>query len=309
MRLVIIVFVVTALTFLMINLLPGDVAYEIAGREATAEDIQVVRRQLGLDDSLPVRYVKWLGKCLTGDLGTSFRTRQQVLDEIIARLPVTIELMLFAQIFALTAAIPAGIASAYKSGSWIDKSLSATSFATMSIPNFVMALVLIYLFAIELRWLPATGYIPISQGLWPNIRSFVLPAMSIAMIEWVPLMRVLRSDMITTLQQDFILMAKSKGLPARHILIRHALRPSSFTLITLVGIHVGHLIGGALIVETIFALPGIGRLLVGAIYGRDYNMVQGCILFITVAYVTINFVVDLVYLVLDPRIRSEAAVD
>ncbi|MCP3955149.1 MAG: ABC transporter permease, partial [Desulfobacterales bacterium] len=182
------------------------------------------------------------------------------------------------------------------------------AFATMSIPVFVMAIVLIYLFALNLSWLPATGYVPLSAGLWPNLRSFLLPALSIAMVEWVTLMRTLRSDMIATLQEDYILMARAKGLPAHHILLRHALRPSLFTLITIMGMQIGHLIGGALIVETIFALPGIGRLLVAAIYGRDFMMVQGCILFITVAFVIVNTMVDLGYFALDPRIRREQSI-
>jgi len=170
-----------------------------------------------------------------------------------------------------------------------------------------MALVAIYLFSIQLRWLPATGYTPFFDGPWANIKSFVLPALSIALIEWVVLMRVLRSDMITTLQQNYILMAKAKGLPPWKILIGHALRPSSFTLITVFGIQIGRLLGEAVIVETIFALPGIGRLLINAIYARDYLMVQGCVLLITLGYVTINSVVDLLYAILDPRIRTEAS--
>jgi peptide/nickel transport system permease protein len=175
----------------------------------------------------------------------------------------------------------------------------------MSIPVFVMAVVLIYLFAVKLRWFPATGYVPLTDGLPGNLRSMLLPALSIALVEWVPLMRVLRSDMIATLQEDFILMARAKGLPTRTILFRHALRPSLFTLLTIFGIQIGHLIGGTVIVETIFALPGIGRLLVGAIFNRDFTVVQGCVLLITVAYVAVNFLVDLSYVVLDPRLRKE----
>jgi len=276
--------------------------------DATPEDIQTIRKDLGLDRNIVVRYFAWLGHVAQGDFGTSYLTHEPVLEAIISRLPVTIELMLLAQFLALFFAIPIGIYSAYKSHSVSDKALSSAAFATMSVPVFVMALVLIYLFALKLRWLPATGYIPLSEGLWPNIRALILPAMSIALVEWVSLMRVLRNDMIVTLQEDYILMARSKGLPASHILIRHALRPSLFTLITILGMQIGHLIGGALIAEIIFALPGIGRLLVGAIYGRDFIMVQGCILFITVAYVSVNALVDFCYAVLDPRIRRERSV-
>ena len=308
LRIIVVVWVVSAITFMMVTILPGDVAYTIAGEEASREDIQSSRKELGLDRSMVVRYAAWLGQIARGDLGKSYLTEEPVLETIMSRLPVTIELMILVQFFALILAIPTGIYAAYKANSIGDKYLTSAAFGTMSVPVFVLAIVLIYLFAIKLRWLPATGYVPLSEGLWPNVRSFLLPALSIAMVEWVILMRVLRSDMIATLQEDFILMARSKGLPASHILIRHALRPSLFTLITILGMQIGHLIGGALVVETIFALPGIGRLLVAAIYNRDFMMVQGCILFITAAYVIANSAVDLCYFVLDPRIRREGVI-
>jgi len=291
----------------MVDLLPGNVAYEIAGVDATQEDIEAIQEELGLDRPVIIRYGSWLADIAKGDLGKSFRNHEPVLKAILSRLPVTIELVVLSQLFALALAVPFGIICAYKPKTVIDNALSSISFAMMSIPVFVMGIVLIYIFAIKLRWLPATGYTPLSEGVWDNLRSFILPALCIAMVEWVPFMRVLRSDMIATLQEDFILMAKSKGLPASHILFKHALRPSSLTLITILGIHIGHLIGGALIVEMIFALPGIGRLLIGSIFGRDFAMVQGCILFITIAYVSVNFLVDYFYTVLDPRIRISRA--
>jgi len=299
-----VIITVTAITFIMVDLLPGDVAYEIAGEEATAEDIKAIQEELGLNRSIIIRYGLWVADVAKGDLGKSFRTQEPVLEAILSRLPVTIELMVLSQVFALALAIPFGIICAYKPRTSIDNILSSFAFGMMSIPVFVMGIVLIYIFAIKLRWLPATGYTPLSEGIFGNLRSFILPSLSIAMVEWVPFMRVLRSDMIATLQEDFILMAKSKGLPASHILFKHALRPSSLTLITILGIHIGYLIGGSLIVEMIFALPGIGRLLIGSIFSRDFAMVQGCILFITIAYVSVNFLVDSFYAVLDPRIRT-----
>jgi peptide/nickel transport system permease protein len=177
----------------------------------------------------------------------------------------------------------------------------------LSIPNFVMAILLIFIFALRLEWLPATGYRPLSEGLIANLTAFALPSLSIALGEWVTLMRVLRSDMISTLQQDFILTAKAKGLGRTAILFKHALRPSCLNMLTILGIHVGHLVGGAFLIETIFALPGVGRLFVQSILGRDFMMVQGCVLFITTAYVLINFCVDILYSVLDPRIRREVS--
>ena len=304
-RLLLVVLAVAALTFLMVNILPGDVADMIGGQGASPEDIEAIRRDLGLDRNILVRFVSWLGDLIQGDLGESYLTGEPVLHIILTRLPVTVELLVISQLFTLLLALPAGIFSAYRSGSFFDRLISIGGFATLSVPSFVMALVGIYLFAIQLHWLPATGYTSLELGFWANIRSFILPALSIALIEWVALMRVLRSDMITTLQQNYILMAKAKGLPPWKVLLHHALRPSSFTLVTILGIQIGRLLGGAVIIETIFALPGIGRLLVNAIYARDYMVVQGCILLITIGYVAINTIVDILYLILDPRIRTE----
>lgn len=303
LHLFLVVFASSAVTFLMVDLLPGDAAYQIAGDTATLEDVQAIREELGLNGSLVLRYTNWLADVVRGDLGVSYLTGEPVREAILARLPVTIELMIAAQVIALVLSVPAGIYCGYRPRSGIDRLLGSASFAVMSVPVFVMALVLIYLFALKLGWLPATGYVPLSADPAANIRSMLLPALSIALVEWVPLMRVLRSDMIDTLREDYILMARSKGLPTHTILFRHALRPSLFTLVTLFGIQVGHLIGGALIVETIFALPGIGRLLIGAIFSRDIIVVQGCILFIAVAYVAVNFLVDISYTFLDPRLR------
>ena len=304
-RLLLIVLATTAVTFLMVDLLPGDAAYIIGGEGATQEEIQAIRKELGYDRQAVLRYATWLGNLLKGNLGHSYLTQEPVIEVIGERLPVTLELLLVSQLMALLLALPAGIISAYRNGSALDRWINTGGFATLSVPIFVMALVVVYFFAIQLKWLPATGFSPLSYGLWPNIKSLILPGLSIALIEWVALMRVLRSDMISTLQQNFILMAKAKGLPPWKVLVRHALRPSSFTLVTLLGMQIGRLIGGAVIVETIFALPGIGRLLVSAIYSRDVMIIQGCILLITIGYVTLNTMVDMVYYMLDPRIRTE----
>ena len=306
-RLVLVVLAVAALTFLMVNLLPGDVADMIGGRGASPEDIETIRKDLGLDRNIFVRFVIWLGHLIQGDLGKSYLSQEPVLHIILTRLPVTVELLVISQLFTLLLALPAGIFSAYRSGSFFDRLISIGGFATLAVPSFVMALVGIYLFAIQLHWLPATGYVPLEYGFWSNIRSFILPSLSIALIEWVVLMRVLRSDMITTLQQNYILMAKAKGLPPWKVLLHHALKPSSFTLVTVLGLQIGRLLGGAVIIETIFALPGIGRLLVSSIYARDYMVVQGCILLITIGYVAMNTVVDILYHLLDPRIRMESS--
>ena len=303
LRLIGVVVAVASLTFFMVALLPGDLAYELAGDEATPEQIAMIRAELGLNEPIGWRFIDWVGKLLHGDLGRSFRSDEPVTEAILSRLPVTLELLFLSQVFALALAIPAGVYTAYRAGGRLDRLLGSLGFAMISVPVFVLAILLIYFFALRLGVLPATGYEPLSEGLWANLRTFLLPSLSIALVEWVPLTRILRSDMIAPLKEDFISMAKAKGLPPWHILLRHALRPSSFTLITILGLQIGGLIGGALIIETIFALPGVGRLLINAIYARDFMIVQGCILFIAVGYVAVNFLVDMLYVVLDPRIR------
>ncbi|RNC66643.1 MAG: ABC transporter permease [Desulfuromonadales bacterium] len=307
-HLVVVVLAVTAVTFVMLDLLPADVAHEVAGQSATSRDVAAVRQELGLNDSVAARYGRWLAGAARGDLGTSLVTRQPVGEAIASHLPVTLELLLLAQLFALALAIPAGIVSAWRAESPIDRALGSAAFGLISVPSFALAIVLIYFFSLRLKWFPAIGFTPLSEGAWPNIRGMILPAVSVALVEFASLMRVLRGDMIATLREEFILFARAKGLPTWRILLRHALRPSSFTMLTLLGLHIGNLIGGAVIIETIFALPGIGRLLVSSIFSQDYPMVQGCVLIITVGYVAVNFLVDICYGLLDPRVRKEGSV-
>src|SRR6266487_4669388 len=294
---------VSLLTFLIASLLPGDLAYVILGDQATPEKVEGLRHDMGLDQPVWWRYLGWLGHVLQGDLGRSFRTGQTVLQGVAERLPVSFELMLLAQLGALAIGIPLAIACAVRSGSAFDRFMTGGAFGMLSVPTFLSAILLIYLFAVELRWLPATGYVPLSEDPVANLRFMVLPALTLALAEWPGLMRILRSDMIATLQEDYIALAKAKGLKASRILFVHALKPSSLTLVTITGINIGRLIGGALIVETIFALPGIGRLLVGSIATRDLIILQGVVLLVAAGFVIMNFIVDLLYAVLDPRIR------
>jgi len=298
---------VTLLTFLFASLLPGDLALTILGDQATPEKVEALRRQMGLDLPLWERYLHWLWGAMQGDLGRSFRTGETVIGAVLERLPVSIELMIMAEVLGLAIAIPLAIVCAVKSGSAFDRWVTGVAFAKLSLPPFMVAILLIYLFAVELNWLPATGWVPFGEDPIANIRSFILPAFTLAIAEWPVLMRVLRSDMIATLQEDYIAMAKAKGLKPWRILLVHALKPSSLTLVTVTGINIGRLIGGTLIIETIFALPGIGRLLVGAIYARDFIILQGVVLFVAVGFVLVNFIVDMLYAVLDPRIRHGRA--
>jgi peptide/nickel transport system permease protein len=294
---------VSLLTFLIASLLPGDLAFVILGDQATPENVAALRHDMGLDQPIWWRYLSWLGHVLQGDLGRSFRTGQTVLQAVSERIPVSLELMLMAEFIGLMIGVPIAIICAARAGGAFDRFMTGSAFAMLSMPSFLMAILLIYLFAVELHWLPATGYVPFTEEPLANLRFFVLPALTLALAEWPGIMRVLRSDMIATLQEDYIALAKAKGLKPSRILFVHALKPSSLTLVTVTGINIGRLLGGTLIVESIFALPGIGRLLVGAIYTRDLVILQGVVLLVACGFVIVNFIVDMLYAVLDPRIR------
>lgn len=293
----------TVLTFSLLELLPGDAAVSILGYGATPEDLSALRGELRLDDPWPARYGRWLAGVLQGDLGRSLHTGESVARAIMARLPVSIELMVMAQLVAVALGFAAGIGAASRLGGRVDSSVRAGAALLMSLPSYVMAVGLIAIFAVRLGWLPATGYTPASQGLFDNLRSLLLPALSLGLVEAAVLTRLLRGELSETLGQRFIALARAKGLPERRVLAVHALKLSMFSSLTVFGLQVGNLIGGAVVVETIFALPGVGRLLVDAIHARDIVMVQGIVLFIAVAYVLVNLAIDLGYFLLDPRIR------
>jgi peptide/nickel transport system permease protein len=258
---------------------------------------------MGLDQPIWLRYLGWLWHILQGDFGRSFRTGQTVWQAVSERIPVSFELMILAELIGLAIGVPLAIACAAKAGSAFDRLMTGSAFGMLSVPTFLSAILLIYLFAVELRLLPATGYVPFTEDPIANLRFMVLPALTLGLAEWPGIMRVLRSDMIAALQEDYIALAKAKGLKPSRILFVHALKPSSLTLVTITGINIGRLIGGTVIVESIFALPGIGRLLVGAIYTRDLIILQGVVLLVAAGFVIMNFIVDLLYAVLDPRIR------
>ncbi len=293
----------TALTFFITDVLPGDAAVAILGDTATPADIASLRTELGLDRGVVERYVDWLTRAVQGDLGQSYRTREKISVMIAQRLPVTLELILLTQIIALGLAVPAGIYAAYRNRSRADSVLAAISIGLLSTPAFVKGILLIYGLSVALGWFPASGYSGLADGLMANLHSMMLPALTLALAEFPVYMRLLRADMISTLQQDFILVARAKGLGVRDILLGHALRPSSLSLVTVVGINLGRLVGGAVIIETLFALPGIGQMLVNAVYQHDYFVIQGVVLVIAVGFVLINLAVDLIYALIDPRVR------
>jgi peptide/nickel transport system permease protein len=307
LHLVPVLLAVTLLTFLIASLLPGDLAVAMLGDQATPDKVAALRHDMGLDQPVWWRYLHWLAGVAQGDLGRSFRTGETVIGAVASRLPVSLELMLMAELTGLAIGIPLAIVCAVRPGGPFDRLMTGGAFGMLSVPVYLWAIILIYLFAVRLRLLPATGWVPFAEDPVGNVRSFVLPALTLALGEWPVLMRVLRNDMIATLQEDYIAMARAKGLKPARILLVHALKPSSLTLVTVTGINIGRLIGGALIVETIFALPGIGRLLVGAIYARDFIILQGVVLFVAGGFVLISFAVDILYAVLDPRIRHGRA--
>jgi peptide/nickel transport system permease protein len=305
-RLAVTLFVVTLAAALMIDLLPGDPALHILGADyqTTADQVELVRERMGLNDPIHVRYWNWVSGAVQGDLGWSYARRQPASQAILQRLPVTVQLMVFAQVLALLIALVVAPLAALRRNSVFDQASSTASFALLSLPHFILGLLLMYLFAVTLGWLPSTGFVPIRDGLIANLRSLLLPALTLAAAEAAVYTRLLRSEMVNTLQEDYIALARAKGLSEWWIMVRHVLRPSSFSLMTVAGLSIGGLIGGAVIVETLFSLPGIGRLAVDSITSRDFVVVQGIVALVTIAYVGINFLVDLLYMVLDPRIRG-----
>jgi peptide/nickel transport system permease protein len=307
-QLVIVVLAVTILTFTLLRLLPGDPAISIAGIGATPEKLAEVRKTWGLDDPIPVQYVNWLGKAVRGDLGISSAFNVKVTTLVADRLPVTLYLMLYAMVFSLAVAIPLGMWTAYRANRASDRIISTFSFALLSVPPYIMGVLFVFLFALRLKWFPALSqYVSPTKDPGGHFRAMFLPALTLALGQLAVFQRLLRADMVGTLQNDFITMARAKGMSTARILFRHALRPSTFSLITAAAYNVGALIGGAVIVETIFALPGMGDLVVQAIFRRDFLVVQFCVVLLAVGFVVINFLVDLLYNVLDPRIRHARA--
>ncbi len=309
-RLVTVLLAVTALSFVLLNFLPGDPTVAILG-PAAGDPVaaKAVRHDLNLDKPLPVRYVHWLGRAVQGDLGQSYAQNRSVTSTISERLPLTLELMVLSEILALAVAIPIGVGAARKPGGWFDRVSGGALFGLLALPAFMLGVLLIYVFAVKLHWLPATGqatWFHIGNGLVATPISILLPILTLTAGQIAVFARLLRSEMLITLRSEYILVAKAKGLSERRILLKHALRPSSFSLVTVAGIAVGALVGGTIIVERMFALPGMGQLLVTSIYKRDYLVVQGGVVLVSVAFVLVNVAVDLLYAVLDPRVRTGA---
>jgi peptide/nickel transport system permease protein len=308
-RLVVVLLAVTFFSFSLLHLTPGDPA-RTAVPFATNQQIEDIQHDIGLDKPFLVQYRDWLTNFVQGDLGSfyeSYESRRPISDQIRNEVGVSLQLVFYAQFMALAMAIPLGVFAAYKAGTWFDKILNAFAFGMIAVPPFVFAFLLIFYLAVEAGWFPTQQYVAFGTDPGEHFRHMFLPALSLAIGQIAIYMRLLRSDMIQTLQEDFITMAKSKGLTNRRILWRHALRPSSFTLLTAAALNFGALIGGALIIEFLFQLPGMGLGLVTAVSTRQYTAVQAYVALIAVAYVLFNVFVDTLYSILDPRIRHARA--
>ena len=295
--------VVAVIVFLLLHLAPGDPAALIAGDFATAEDIARIGKQLGLDRPLHIQFVAWVGQILRGDLGTSIFSHLPVTRLIRQRVEPTVVLSVTTLVIAVVLAVPIGVLAAWRARSWVDRLVMALAVCGLSVPVFVLGYLLIYLFAIQLGWLPVQGYVSLTEGVWPCLRSILLPSLALGSIYMALIARITRASLLEVLEEDYVRTAHAKGLSALTVVVGHALRNASIPIVTIIGVGLTLLIGGVVITESVFAIPGIGRLTVDAILRRDYPIIQAVILLSSGVYVLVNLVIDLVYTVLDPRIR------
>src|SRR5258706_3324996 len=295
--------VVALFVFSLLFLTPGDPAAVIAGDVATADDIQRIRAKLGLNEPFLVQFGGWVGRLLHGDLGTSIFTNLPVTTLIGQRVQPTVSLTLLTLVVAVLIAVPVGVVAAAKAGTWLDRVVMGFSVLAFSVPVFVLAYLLIGLFSIRLEWLPVQGYRPLGEGLWPWLSHLILPSIALGTVYMAFIARITRAAMLDVLAQDYIRTANAKGLAPRAVLTHHALKNAGVPIITVIGIGIALLISGAIVTETVFAIPGICRVTVDAILRRDYPIIQGVILLFSGVYVIINLLVDLSYRFFDPRIR------
>ena len=295
--------IVALFVFSLLYIAPGDPAVVIAGDQASPEDIEKIRIGLGLDRPFLVRFGEWSWSILQADLGTSMFTGLPVTKLIAQRLEPTLSLMVVTLILAVTIAVPMGVIAAWKAGTWIDRALMAFAVFGFSVPVFVVGYLLAYVFALQLDWFPVQGYTPIARGFWPWLENLVLPAVALGCVYIALIARITRASMLEVLQQDYIRTARSKGMGQGGILFVHALKNAAVPIVTVIGIGVALLIGGAVVTESVFAIPGLGRLTIDAIVRRDYPLIQGIVLLFSFVYVLVNLVVDVLYTLLDPRIR------
>lgn len=298
-----VLFIVSLLVFLMLRLTPGDPAAVLAGDAASTEQIAKIRTNLGLDRSIPEQYFIWAGQLLSGNLGESYYYKTQVTTLIGQRLEPTVSLALITITLAVLVAVPLGVMAAWRFGGWLDKALMGFSVLGFSVPVFVSAYLLIWLVSLQLGWLPVQGYKRMADGLGPWLYHLTLPAITLSLIYIALIARVTRASVLETLGEDYIRTARAKGLPETRVLIRHALANAAVPIVTVIGIGIALLIGGVVVTESVYAIPGLGRLTVDAVLARDFPTIQGVILLFSFVYVMINLLVDLTYVLFDPRIR------
>ena len=295
--------VVGIAVFALLHATPGDPAVIIAGDYATGEDIARIRAKLGLDQPFLTQVGLWVGRIVRGDLGTSIFSGLPVTTLIGQRVGTTAWLTLFATLISVGIGVPLGVLAAWRKGAWIDRLVMIFAVSGFSLPTFWLGFILVYVFAITVGWLPVQGYVPLGAGFWPFLSHLILPALTLSAVYMALIARMTRASMLGVLGEDYIRTAFAKGVAPRGVLIRHALKNASLPVVTIIGIGFALLIGGAVVTESVFALPGLGRLTVDAIIRRDYPVIQGVILIVSGAYVMINLVVDVLYVILDPRIR------
>ena len=295
--------IVALFVFSLLYIAPGDPAVMIAGDQASPADIERIRQGLGLDQPFLVQFGTWLWHILHLDLGTSIFTNLPVSSMIAQRIEPTLSLMVVTLVLTLVVAVPLGVVAAWKAGSWMDRTVMAFAVFAFSLPVFVVGYVLAYVFALRLDWLPVQGYTPFSEGFWPWLSNLILPAVALGCVYIALIARVTRASMLEVLQQDYIRTARAKGLGQRSILFVHALKNAAVPIVTVIGIGVALLIGGAVVTESVFAIPGLGRLTIDAILRRDYPVIQGIVLMFSFLYTLVNLMVDVTYTLVDPRIR------
>ncbi len=295
--------VVAIAVFALLHVTPGDPAVIIAGDYATTDDIARIRTRLGLDQPFHAQVAIWLGRIVRGDLGTSIFSGLPVATLIGQRAATTIWLTLFAMLISVGIGVPIGVVAAWRKGSWIDRTVMVFAVSGFSMPTFWLGFILVYVFAITAGWLPVQGYHPLAAGLWPFLSHLILPGLTLSVVYMALIARMTRASMLGVLDEDYIRTAFAKGLAPGAVLVRHALKNASLPVVTIIGLGFALLIGGAVVTESVFALPGLGRLTVDAIVRRDYPVIQGVLLVVSGVYVLINLVVDVLYVVLDPRIR------
>jgi peptide/nickel transport system permease protein len=297
--------VVATVAFVLIHLAPGDPASVIAGPDASRDDVQRLERQLGLDAPLPVQLVRWYGRLVQGDLGQSIFLRKPVTDAILDRVEPTLLLTLFAIVISILIGVPAGVLSARYHNTTTDQVLMVVALLGVSIPNFLLGLLFILFFSVWLGWFPVAGYSPLEYGWLKTLRSLVLPAFALGLVQSALIARIARSSMLDVLREQFITAGRAKGLGEPAVIYKHALKNAMIPTVTIIGISFAILISGAVVVETVFNIPGLGRLIISAVLRRDYPVIQGVVLCIAGMYMVINLAVDLSYLVFDPRVKYQ----